>query len=134
MHRGLRSILLVDDNPATNLIHSKVLNKVGCAEKIHVCTSGDQALELLTNTEWSDRDPMPQLVFLDINMPGMSGWDFVEEYEKSQSEDNTVPIMMLTTSINPDDRSRADMLDSIAGFFNKPLTPMVVREILDQHF
>jgi len=130
----LNSILLVDDNPATNLIHERVISKVFPIDNLHVCTSGEQALELITGTEGNEHT-QPQLIFLDINMPGMSGWDFIEEYEQlPDSQKGGIIIVMLTTSINPDDKLKADSLKSISGFLNKPLTVDVIKSVIEEHF
>lgn len=136
MKMKLNSVLLIDDNAATNLVHRKVLTKLGCAENIFVCKSGEEALNFLTSLSNSEaEDKQPQLVFLDINMPGMSGWDFMKEYERlPQETKGDVVIMMLTTSLNPDDKDRADQFHSISGFLNKPLSTSKLEQVLQQHF
>lgn len=136
MGKKLNSVLLIDDNPATNLIHKKVITKIDCVEHIHICNGGEKALEFLTTEKDSDTlNTHPQLVFLDINMPGMNGWEFVEEYDELlEGQKCQVLIMMLTTSINPDDRHKADQTKSIAGFLNKPLTTDVVEQVIKEHF
>ena len=134
MSNQLHNILLIDDNPATNLVHKKVIQKTIDVNQIHVCSSGDQALEFLRNAS-HDTLQRPQLVFLDINMPGMSGWDFVKAYKELPDRcKQSVIIMMLTTSINPDDQARADKIDYVSGFLNKPLTSESLEKIIAEHF
>lgn len=137
MEKKLNSVLLIDDNPATNLIHKKVISKLDCANNIYVCTGGEQALDLLTEKEngLNDSYVQPQLVFLDINMPGMSGWDFIEEYEQlPEFQQGGIVIMMLTTSINPDDQAKAGDFKCISGFLNKPLSSDMLSNVLQEHF
>lgn len=73
--------------------------------------------------------------FLDINMPVMDGWEFLNEYNKLKGID-THPkmIMMLTTSLNPDDRKRAEENSRINDFLTKPLTEESLKMLIEKHF
>lgn len=134
MTTKLKNILLVDDDKATNFIHEILIKKMDCTEKIVVRTNGLEALEYLKTRE-SIGDPQPDLIFLDINMPKMNGWEFLVEYEKLEKElQGRVILMMLTTSPNPADMDRANELNSVNGFKNKPLTREMLNEILQEHF
>lgn len=75
------------------------------------------------------------LIFLDINMPGMNGWDFIDAYDHLSEEvraNNSV--VMLTTSYNPDDKSRAEKNSNIYRFLSKPLTIEAVLDIISEAF
>ena len=75
----------------------------------------------------------PELILLDINMPAINGWEFIEEYEEIIEELNlNTTIVMLTTSINPDDKIKALSYDSVKKFENKPLTVEKLKEITDE--
>ncbi|MEL6925327.1 MAG: response regulator [Bacteroidota bacterium] len=123
-------ILLIDDNPADNFFHTMILEEANCTRQIIAKESGEAALEYLTTAE-EGRFPQPDLIFLDINMPGMSGWDFIEYYDKlPEDQKGKNLVMMLTTSLNPDDSNRAGSTPAIKEFISKPLTVEMVNEIL----
>jgi len=77
----------------------------------------------------------PDMIFLDINMPGMNGWEFLEEYSKlDKQRQSEVIIIMLTTSDSPSDKAKAAALDIVADYKTKPLTKEMVHEIKDKYF
>ncbi|MEO6548961.1 MAG: response regulator [Ferruginibacter sp.] len=140
MTHKLNCILLVDDDEPTNFISNMLLEEAACCNHIQVEESGKAALEYLTQSNRTTIDdpeglPYPDLIFLDINMPAMNGWEFLEKYrELSPRLKKTVVIIMLTTSINPDDKLRADYIPFVSGFANKPLTSTMIRGLLREHF
>ena len=136
---GLNCILLIDDDEATNFIHTIIINKLLINVQVPVAINGIVGLEYLTETgKYSGRDdlPMPSIILLDINMPGMNGWEFLEEYKKLPEEQKAkMMVAMLTTSLNPDDRKRAKLYKGeVIEFLNKPLTVENLREIVDSYF
>lgn len=130
----LDRILLVDDSRADNFLHKTILTKAQICEKIDVAMGGQEALDYLC-TPIDGSYPQPQIIFLDINMPGMNGWEFLEHYEKLPDEQKGEQIVvMLTTSLNPDDRQRAENIESISYFENKPLLEKKIHSIVAQFF
>ncbi|XOV91683.1 MAG: response regulator [Bacteroidota bacterium] len=135
----INSILLVDDNAATNLVHRKMITKNNITNNVFVCKTGEEAIAFLNkcNDEpdiAQKAKNMPDLLLLDINMPGMSGWDFVEEYQKINFTGYEPMIFMLTTSYNPDDKFKADAHDNVQGFLNKPLTAEMLKRVVNIYF
>src|SRR5438445_13790262 len=107
MNKKLKCIMLVDDNPDDNFFHERVIKKDNAAEFVVAKQTGMDALEYLKSKK-SNEDPHPDLIFLDINMPGMNGWEFLEEYNKlDEIFKSRAIIIMLTTSENPDDKMKA---------------------------
>jgi CheY-like chemotaxis protein len=134
MNSKINCILLVDDNVDDNFFHERVIRKNDLAQKVVAKQSGIEALNYLK--EHSDNLlNHPDLIFLDINMPGMNGWEFLNEYKKfDKAHQNKAVVIMLTTSENPDDRAKADKFDVIREFKIKPLTREIITEIREKYF
>lgn len=124
---GLDFILLVDDDEATNFLNQRVIRKADINAEVQIANNGKEALDYLTNTgKFASSAPVPHagLIFLDINMPGMNGWEFLDAYKKLPEEQTQrIKILMLTTSINPDEEKKAIDIPEVKGFIHKPLTP-----------
>src|SRR5687767_3043329 len=130
--KKLKCIMLIDDNPDDNFFHQRVIKKADAAEVIILKNSGMAALEYLKLKEDHPQEH-PDLIFLDINMPGMNGWEFLKEYEKLDKDlQSYVIVVMLTTLENPDDRTSA--MNISPKFKTKPLTREMLEEIIDKHF
>jgi CheY-like chemotaxis protein len=135
MKRKLNCILLIDDDEPTNFLNRMVIEEVDCTERIETMQSARDALKYLTNSTSTGNYPRPDLVFLDINMPAMDGWEFLEKYNQLPEDQKAkIIVVMLTTSFNPEDELKARNIAGISGFRNKPLTPDVLLQILRKHF
>jgi CheY-like chemotaxis protein len=131
MKKKLNCILLVDDNYEDNFFHQIIINKMDITNSVQVAEDGLEALEFLKK----EGQVIPELIFLDINMPKMNGWEFLEEYHKLDPKCKArITIMMLTTSANPDDIEKAKHIEDVTGFKTKPLTEEMLNEIIDEHF
>jgi len=134
MRKKLNCVLLIDDNDSDNFYHSIVIEESGCAKQVVISKNGQEALDFLTTKE-NSKYPEPELIFLDINMPIMNGWGFLEQYEKLPEEFNRgAIIVMLSTSLNPDDRKKAKEMHSISAYRNKPISLKMIDNILSEFF
>lgn len=116
------SILLIDDDPSINFLNKLVIERAEVGAEVSEITEPQEALRQL-----EDGSIKPSLIFLDINMPIMNGWEFASSYEKLP---NSSPnIILLTSSINPSDKDMASSREIISGFYSKPLTVENVKEI-----
>lgn len=131
------SILLVDDDNASNFINQLLIKKAALTDELCIARNGKEAIELIREKclgPDGDLSRMPQLILLDINMPVMDGFEFLQAFEELDcaSKESTL-IAVLTTSLNPRDRERVKAA-GIRHFLNKPLTKQVLEELLQDHF
>lgn len=134
---NLDCILLIDDDEATNFVHEWVIRQAGVATHVEVCQSAFDGLEYIQAIKpaVSEDAPQPGIIFLDINMPGMNGWEFLEKYEAlPQDKKAQILVVMLTTSLNPDDRKRAESMADINCFMSKPLTEEMVKKLIEDNY
>ncbi len=130
----LNCVLLIDDDEPTNYLNEKLIREAGCADTVVTKESGEEGLEYLVSCA-EGNIALPDLIFLDINMPAMNGWEFLEEYRKlDESIQSQVLLIMLSTSLNPDDHKRAEEMQEVAGFIHKPFTTITLEEILEDYF
>jgi CheY-like chemotaxis protein len=127
-----KKILVIDDNPTDRYIAKRMAEKYHFAEEIILQESALEALNYIKSLETTP-ELLPQFIFLDINMPGMNGYEFLEEYAKlSETIRTNCIILMITTSIHPDDFKRAENNPSVFRFLNKPLDREKFRIIEDE--
>lgn len=134
MKKKLNCILLVDDDDDCNFFHKRLLNKMECVEQIHIVNNGEEALNyLMSNIE--KKQSNPDLILLDINMPKVNGWEFLDSFkELDEAEKNKITLIMLTTSLNPDDKLKAKLYKEIRGFYEKYLDQDSMNKILSENF
>jgi CheY-like chemotaxis protein len=129
MKRKLSCILLIDDDEPTNFLNKMVVDELDIARHVQVVTNGQEALDYLNGT-----GPRPELILLNINMPLMDGWEFVDRYTTLVTSQKANALVMLTTSLNPNDEKTAMANAEIAGFVNKPLRRETLENIMDRFF
>lgn len=111
-------VWLIDDDRPTNLLNKLLMVETGFAKNVKDFTYAEDALRELAS---EDAD-FPDLILLDINMPRMNGWEFLEAVEAMNRMVTPPTILMLSTSLNPVDQDRAENNKIVSGFIKKPLT------------
>lgn len=126
--------LLVDDDSTTNFLNQALLRRLAITDKVLVALNGQEALDLLhTHCEQPTSPTCPALILLDMKMPLMNGFEFLQAYAQQPRPHPSVVIIMLTTSLNPVDVARMQGLP-IAGYLTKPLTTEKLNQIVHEHF
>ncbi len=117
--------LLIDDNPIDLLVNEKVLSTCFTDLEITKVLSGQQALNFLRNAA-----SLPEIILLDINMPEMNGFEFLEEYKRLFKDHSKTKIYILSSSIDPSDISKANEEQKVSAFMKKPLNAQEVQSKL----
>ena len=123
---GIERIILIDDNESDNVFHEIIIKAAGFAGELLVFDGGVKALDYLQTADLA----RPTRVFLDINMPGMDGFEVARRATPLLQGKPAVVLLMLTSSASPQDRERAAAISIIQGYLTKPLTVDGVRELL----
>lgn len=121
--------MLVDDNDIDNIINEKIIEANSFAETILVFQTGQEGLDYLVANK-DNVDALPEIVFLDINMPIMDGFQFLEEFEKFNANIlGKCKVIMLSSSISPKDIDRAASNKYVKKYLNKPLNKRYLEAI-----
>jgi CheY-like chemotaxis protein len=128
-----KNIMLVDDDKIFNFLSEKTISSLGLANEIHFALNGKQALGLLEEYKKGNVQK-PDIIFLDLNMPIMNGYEFIEAFAMMDlPEKSSITIVVLTSSADPNDLARAKEL-GIKYYFNKPLTKDEIKRMIGQEF
>lgn len=131
MDNNITSVLLVDDDRECLFFHKYILRECGLVERMDTAMNGQEAILLIEN-KLNTGEALPQLLFLDINMPVMDGWEFLEQYNMFPEDvKSQMKLVMLSASANPDDEARALSNKDVWRFCQKNLTIELTVELLE---
>ncbi|MBD1396692.1 response regulator [Pontibacter sp. JH31] len=137
--KKLTGVLLIDDDDTTNFLNQRLLERMQVTDNIRTFVNGKQAFDYLYNVsnnnyEKTDRNYFqPELIFLDISMPVMDGFEMLDLYERLNPEfREKIVLAVLTTSTHPQDTYAVQKYS--ADYLTKPLTADKVKALLDKHF
>ncbi|MFN3404495.1 MAG: response regulator [Cytophagaceae bacterium] len=129
----VNSILLVEDDSITNFINDRLLKNLKVANEVHIATNGQEALNVI-NTKLKEDRPLPELILLDLNMPVMDGFEFLQQFKKipSEKKDNSL-VIVLTTSTHNNDLKKLEDAGNV-DYLNKPLTRDKILSVMSKYF
>ncbi len=128
--QAIKRILLIDDDPVTNMINKKIIVK-NSNLMVDEYTNAREVVNLFDQWLNADPDQSPDIILLDINMPEMDGWEFLSLFEKHPvSRQKSYRIFMLTSSVDLDDVEKSKNFRSVREFISKPLTPSKLKLLI----
>jgi CheY-like chemotaxis protein len=135
--KPLNLILLVDDDDTTNYVNNRTLLRTQVAREVKIFTDGQQALQYLQASclPGQQGGACPDLILLDIKMPVMDGFEFLNTYKQlGLGKTTSTQIMMLTSSASFYDLKRLETYQEVKRHFSKPLSDQDVKEIIRDYF
>ena len=133
MEAKLRCVMLMDDNPDDNYFHQRVIGKYDRSLKVISMESASEAMAFLKSNP--QREIHPDLIFLDVNIPGMNGWEFLDAFNNLDAEirEKSV-VVLLTTSEDQQISSREKPRKFLTDFKSKPLTVNILQDLKAKYF
>ena len=124
------SVLLVDDDEINNFISIKLIKKALLNTEIMACLNGKFAIDQLVEIQRKDPDKMPDYILLDINMPIMNGWEFLDEYKRLNIDPvGKCKIFIISSSVFSNDINKARSYPLVKDFISKPLNVDKIKEL-----
>ena len=131
-------ILCVDDDPITLMLCKMVIAKSSFASEIITAQNGEEALnyfdDLKLNNLGAEIKKYPSLVFLDLNMPVMDGWEFLDHFSKEEytSAFKNTKVIVLSSTIDPNDIGKSKTYSMVLDFLSKPITKEIVENLKEK--
>jgi CheY-like chemotaxis protein len=119
----LNIILCVDDDPITLMLFKMVISRASFSNEIATAKNGEEALKYFDSIKKTNSINNTQLVFLDLNMPLMDGWGFLDSFSTSEyAEFHNTKIIILSSTIDPEDLEKSKKYPMVIDFISKPIT------------
>ncbi|PWG82533.1 response regulator [Pararcticibacter amylolyticus] len=123
----MSKVFIIDDDPIHQRIAQIMIAKHMIYDEYSSYMEATKALEYLADHHDNTRD-LPDVILLDLNMPGMDGWDFLDQYDKLRAGiTKDIKIFIVSSSVDEKDKLRAETYPTVNGFISKPLTPQILR-------
>ena len=128
--KNAKNILLVDDDEIYVFLTKRIIEETNLVDRISVFGNGKEAIDFLRSNA-DDISQLPEIIFLDLSMPIMDGWDFLEEYILLKPKlGKTITIYIISSSISPYDLKRAKEISEVSDFIIKPISKLKFTEII----
>lgn len=128
---SIKNLTLIDDDEVFVYLTRKTLKKTNLVGQVRVFENGLDALNFI-KTNLDRKEELPEVIFLDLSMPIMDGWQFLQEFRQLKSGPvNNITIYICSSSISPDDVARAKAINEVSDFIFKPITSQKLLDIVD---
>lgn len=129
----LNQILCIDDDPITLMLCKKVIQKCFFCKEILTSTNGEEALNYFTAIKNEKDKSIPELIFLDLNMPIMGGWEFLDIFSKKNFQEfHNIKIVVLSSTIDPADIEKSKQYQMVIDFLPKPISANMLNYLTDK--
>jgi CheY-like chemotaxis protein len=126
----LDTILCIDDDAITLMLCKMVIKKASFSNEIATAKNGEEALKYFDTLKTTNSINKPQLIFLDLNMPVMGGWEFLDSFSTSDYSDyNNTKVIILSSTIDPEDLEKSKKYSMVIDFLSKPISKEMLEYI-----
>lgn len=132
----LETILCIDDDPITLMLCKMVITKASFSKEIATAKNGEEALKYFNTLKQTDPNSVlkkPQMIFLDLNMPVMGGWEFLDSFVTADYSDfNETKVIILSSTIDPEDLEKSKKYPMVMDFLSKPISKEMLEYLKDK--
>jgi CheY-like chemotaxis protein len=129
----LETILCVDDDPITLMLCKMVITKSSFSNKIDTAKNGEEALKYFDSLLLAKNLNKPQLIFLDLNMPIIDGWEFLDHFNTLKYSDfHQIKVIILSSTIDPEDLKKSKKYPMVIDFLSKPISKEMLEYLKDK--
>lgn len=127
----LKNVFLIDDDKIYQFTATMILEATGLTNRITTFLNGKDAISFLKHPNTAQNNQFPDIIFLDINMPVMNGWEFLEEFQVfSKTLSHPIKIYLVSSSVDESDINRSKKYPAITDYVIKPLNRDIYRQLL----
>ena len=130
--KTINLVMMIDDDIMTTFINKRILKIIGYTGRTITFQNGLEALRYMENAV-SNKEEIPDMILVDINMPKMNGWEFLDAFSKLHNINKTISVVMLTNSVNKEDTIRSSQYEVVDHLLNKPLSEFEFKKLLKMH-
>ena len=129
----LEKILCIDDDPITLMLCKMVITKALFSNEIATAKNGEEALKYYDSLKTTSTIKKPQLIFLDLNMPVMNGWEFLDSFVTAEySEYHDTKVIILSSTIDPQDLEKSKKYPMVIDFLSNPISKEMLEFLKDK--